>query len=222
MAAEAQGDSERRRRSQRFGIQSGAGCKYDDGVPDDGLSREMTLRRIALTMIAVAAFFIALWIVLDFLVDWLWFSTLGYLGVFLTTFAAKAGLFLVVFATSAFVLWLNGALAHRLAKRSGNMPPASWGLARHQSLAAHLMRSSLDLPWRILIAGVALTLGAFIGLGEIGAWDTALRFFWQASYGQADPLYGKDIGFYLFSLPAYVAIKNWMLLTLVLSALFAG
>ena len=50
----------------------------------------MTLRRIALTMIAVAAFFIALWIVLDFLVDWLWFSTLGYLGVFLTTFAAKA------------------------------------------------------------------------------------------------------------------------------------
>ena len=104
----------------------------------------MTLRRIALTMIAVAAFFIALWIVLDFFVDWLWFSTLGYLSVFLTTFAAKAGLFLVVFATSAFVLWLNGALAHRLDKRSGNMPRASgpWGLARHQSLAAHLICSS--------------------------------------------------------------------------------
>jgi hypothetical protein len=32
----------------------------------------------------------------------------------------------------------------------------------------------------------------------------------------------KDIGFYLFSLPAYVVIKNWMLLTLFLSALFAG
>src|SRR5467141_1778330 len=31
-----------------------------------------------------------------------------------------------------------------------------------------------------------------------------------------------DIGFYLFSLPAYVVIKNWMLLTLFLSALFAG
>jgi uncharacterized protein len=33
--------------------------------------------------------------------------------------------------------------------------------------------------------------------------------------------YDKDIGFYLFALPAYVVIKNWMLLTLVLSALFA-
>jgi uncharacterized protein len=66
-------------------------------VLDDGLRREMTLRRIALSMIVVAAFFIALGIVLEFLVDWLWFSTLGYLGVFLTIFAAKAGLFLVVF-----------------------------------------------------------------------------------------------------------------------------
>jgi hypothetical protein len=41
-------------------------------------------------------------------------------------------------------------------------------------------------------------------------------------YGSNDPLYGKDIGFYLFSLPAYIQIKNWMMLTLILSALFAG
>ena len=67
-----------------------------------------------------------------------------------------------------------------------------------------------------------LTLAALIALGEVGSWDIALRFIWQAPYGQSDPLYGKNIGFYLFSLPAYVAIKNWMLLTLVLSALFAG
>jgi len=182
----------------------------------------MTLRRIALTMIVVAAFFIALGIVLDFLVDWLWFSTVGYLGVFLTIFASKAGLFLVVFATSAIILWLNGTLAHRLAKGGGNFPPAfgPWGSARNQSLL--LRHSPSQIPWRVLIAGVSLVLGALIALGEIGSWDTALRFFWQAPYGQADPLYGKDIGFYLFSLPAYVAIKNWMLLTLILSALFAG
>ena len=41
-------------------------------------------------------------------------------------------------------------------------------------------------------------------------------------YGANDPLYDKDIGFYLFSLPAYVAMRNWRLLTLFLSALFAG
>jgi len=184
----------------------------------------MTLRRIALTMIVVAAFFIALGIVLDFLVDWLWFSTLGYLSVFLISFVAKASLFLVVFATSALILWLNGTLAHRLVKRSGTFPLAfgPWGSAGHQSLAVLLKHPFSQIPWRFLIAGISLILGALIALGEIGSWDTVLRFLWQAPYGQADPLYGKDIGFYLFSLPAYVAIKNWMLLILVLSALFAG
>ncbi len=37
-----------------------------------------------------------------------------------------------------------------------------------------------------------------------------------------DPVCGKEIGFYLFSLPAYVVLKNWLLLTLVAGALFAG
>ena len=53
-----------------------------------------------------------------------------------------------------------------------------------------------------------------------GTWPSA--YIGQAPYGQSDPLYGKDIGFYLFSLPAYVALKNWMLLTLALCALVAG
>ncbi len=89
----------------------------------------MTLRRIAMAMIIIAAFFIALWFAADFLVDWLWFSTVGYLDVFLTIFAGKAALFGAVFAASASILWLNGALAHRLAKRRGPLPPpiAPWG-----------------------------------------------------------------------------------------------
>ena len=35
-------------------------------------------------------------------------------------------------------------------------------------------------------------------------------------------MFGKDIGFYLFSLPAYVALKNWLLLLVVFSAAIAG
>ena len=184
----------------------------------------MTLRHIALTMIVVAAFFIALGIVLDFLVDWLWFSSVGYLGVFLTLFAAKAGLFLVVFAASAIVLWLNGTLAHWLAQPSGNIPPppGPWGSTRQQASAALWARLSPQLPWRLIIAGGAIILAALTALGESGLWDAALRFLRQTPYGKSDPLFGQDIGFYLFSLPAYVAIKNWMLSTLILSALFAG
>ena len=183
----------------------------------------MSLRRIAVAMIIIAAFFIALWFAADFLVDWLWFSSVGYLDVFLTIFGTKVALFIAVFAASAIVLWLNGALAHRLAKRQGHLPPpiAPWG-SNDQTLTAALQRLSPGLPWRFLITGSAMVLAALIALGEVGSWDVAIRFIWQVPYGQSDPLYGKNIGFYLFSLPAYVAIKNWMLLTLVLSALFAA
>ncbi len=183
----------------------------------------MTLRRIAMAMIIIAAFFIALWFAADFLVDCLWFATVGYLDVFLTIFAAKAALFGAVFTASASILLLNGAHAHRLAARQGRLPPpvAPWG-SNDQTLTAALQRFPSGLPWRFLITGSAMVLAALIALGEVSAWDTGLRFIWQAPYGQTDPLYGKDIGFYLFSLPAYLAIKNWMLLVLVLSALFAG
>jgi len=88
----------------------------------------MTLRRIALSMIVVAAFFIALGIVLEFLVDWLWFSTLGYLGVFLTIFAAKAGLFLVVFATAERY---PGASASQAERKSAPAEQLSQGSNDH-------------------------------------------------------------------------------------------
>ena len=52
-------------------------------------------------------------------------------------------------------------------------------------------------------------------------WDVLLQFVYQVPYGQRDPVF-DDIGFYLFSLPAYVALKNWSMLTLALSALTAG
>src|ERR1700758_671440 len=77
-------------------------------------------------------------------------------------------------------------------------------------------------PWRLVIAGGASVLAVLVAWGEVHNWGVFLRFFYQVPYGAEDPLYEKDIGFYLFSLPAYIAIKNWMLLVIFLGALFAG
>ena len=53
----------------------------------------------------------------DFLVDWLWFSSIGYLQVFLTSIGAKAVVFFAVLTATAVILWLNGLLAVRFARR---------------------------------------------------------------------------------------------------------
>ena len=125
-------------------------------------------------------------------------------------------------ASTAF-LWVNGTLAFRFARHRGPWLPVTFERrsATVRTLPATLpeLLASLHLPWRFLIAAVAIVLGVLMAAGEIENWDAVLRFIHQVPYGQRDPLFGKDIGFYLFSLPAYVALKNWLLLALVLSAL---
>jgi uncharacterized membrane protein (UPF0182 family) len=160
----------------------------------------------------------------DFLVDWLWFSAVGYLPVFWTTIGAKAEVFSVVFVATAIILWVNGSLAPRLGQPSWMQRPLDFewkrtGVATRPDMLEFIRQR---LPWPLVIAAAAGLLAVLVAWGEVDNWGVLLRFLYQVPYGANDPLYDKDIGFYLFSLPAYVVIKNWMLLTLFLSALFAG
>ena len=172
--------------------------------------------------IAAVLLIIFLWLVRvagEVLVDWLWFSSVGYLQVFWTSLAAEAAVFGCVFTATAVLLWLNGWLARRLARRPPAPPATAFGWQPPPDPFA-LLRERL--PWPRMIAGSAALLALFVAAGEAGDWPILLQYLYQVPYGANDPLYGKDIGFYLFSLPAYVQIKNWMMLTLILSALFAG
>src|ERR1700732_1792175 len=183
----------------------------------------------AVVKLIIAAFvggicLIMLGLASDFLVDWVWFSTIGYLPVFLTSSGAKASVFFTVLTATAVILWLNGLLAVRFARQQPTQAVAAsaWnptGSTSSPDLFA-LMRDRL--PWSRVVAGAAGLLALLVAAAEAGNWGIFLQFLYHVPYGADDPVYNKDIGFYIFSLPAYTLIKNWMLLTLVLSALFAG
>ncbi|KFC70132.1 hypothetical protein FG93_03148 [Bosea sp. LC85] len=186
--------------------------------------RQNAVVRLIIAAVAVGVCLILLGLASDLLVDWLWFSSIGYLQVFWTTTGAEVVVLLAVWTATAVVLWLNGWLAVRFARPrpiqaaagltsqpTGTLPPLDLlSLARDR------------LPWPRVIAGGAGLLALLVAAAEVGNWGIFLRFLYQVPYGADDPLFNKDIGFYLFSLPAYIHIKNWMLLTLVLSAFFAG
>jgi uncharacterized protein len=157
----------------------------------------------------------------DFLVDWLWFSTVGYLDVFWTTIVAEALVFFAVFAATAIILWVNGSLAFRFARpqRPADFEWTRTGVVTSSDVLEFMRRR---LPWPVVIAGGASLLAVLVAWGEVHNWGVFLRFLYHVPYGANDPLYDKDIGFYLFVLPAYIVVKNWMLYTLFLSALFAG
>src|SRR6516164_9193159 len=182
---------------------------------------------VAALLIAVILLVIVLIVLgsmVGFLVDWLWFSAVGYLNVFWTIIVAKAELFLAVFVATSRILWLNGALAFRLARTPWRQRRAdvTWRDAGELTVGDVLEFLRDRLPWPVAVAAGAIILAAVVGWGEVHNWEVVLRFLHQVPYGAGDPLYGRDIAFYFFSLPAYLAIKNWLLVTLFLSAVVAG
>jgi hypothetical protein len=191
--------------------------------PERKVPRQSAVVRLIIAAVFVGICLILLGLASDFLVDWLWFSSIGYLQVFLTSIGAKAIVFFAVLAATTVVLWLNGVLAARFAMQQPLQIPATpWNVVGVTPPPDPfvILRDRLTRPRSIALGAVLLAV--LVAAGEAGNWGIFLQFLYHVPYGAEDPLYNKDIGFYLFSLPAYIAIKNWMLLAIVLSALFAG
>src|SRR4029077_18454875 len=116
---------------------------------------DMPRRAIAVAVIVIVACFIVLGLTSDFLVDWAWFSAIGYLGVFWTILGSKAVLFLAVFAGSAILLWASGFLASRFARPQAHVYSVDFGqeASGAQTLPELLEVVGRRLPWRLLIPG---------------------------------------------------------------------
>jgi uncharacterized membrane protein (UPF0182 family) len=193
-----------------------------------GPERKAPGRNAVVGLIVTAIFagvcLILLALVGDFLVDWMWFSAIGYWQVFWTTIGAKAGVFSVVFTVTAVIVWANARLAvHMTRHRRVRLPLAfDWTLATAAPPPDLFEFIRSRLRWSRII-GVSAGLAALLAASwELGNWSVILQFLYQVPYGKSDPLYDKDIAFYLFSLPAYIAFKNWAMLTLFMSTLLAG
>src|ERR1700736_5773210 len=186
--------------------------------------RRGTAVALLIAIILMVGCLIVLGSMASFVVDWLWFSAIGYLHVFWAIIVAKGVVFLAVFTATASILWVNGWVALGLSQSAGlhRRTDFEWTNAGAVTLPDVLDAMRHRLPWSAVIYGSAIVLAMLVGWGEIHNWGVFLRYLHQAPFGASDPLFGRDIGFYLFSLPAYLAIKNWLLWTLFLSALLAG
>ncbi|HTV87374.1 MAG TPA: UPF0182 family protein, partial [Stellaceae bacterium] len=139
--------------------------------------RAMRRKTIAAAIIAVVAVVvIALGSLSNLLVDWLWFSSVGYFAVFRTIVEAKTGVFLFVFAASSVCLWVSGAVALRYARRrspwhSIAFPQDPRGGQTIPDLLANVMSRS---AWSYLVVAAALVLAFLTALGEAGNWGVVL------------------------------------------------
>jgi uncharacterized membrane protein (UPF0182 family) len=78
-------------------------------------------------------------------------------------------------------------------------------------------RASLDPYMRWLLPGVSLLFAGFAAAGVAAFWQRYLLWKHGAgvSFGQTDPLFGRDLGFYVFRLPFLHFVQSWLFSSLV-------
>lgn len=156
------------------------------------------LRWLAVAILALLLF-IGLAVARGIYVDWIWFRSLGYSSIFVTILVTRLWLFAVGAAVFAALAAPNVYLAFRFS-RGGVLPSIPLGIAQWLRKVA---------AWASAL--VVLILSAIFGAVASGQWETFLRFFNSQPFGTTDPLYFRDAGFYIFSLPVMTFIQGWLL-----------
>ena len=144
--------------------------------------------------------------------DYLWYSSVGQVGVWTTLVFTRLWLVIAAALIAAAIFWLNLFIVDRLSPRRGVMPgsPDEELLMRYQTWVEP--RSG-----RLRLAAAAF-FGILIGLGAGAWWQNWLLFSKGGSFGLADPIFEHDIGLYVFDVPFMRDVFGWTFqLTLVLT-----
>jgi uncharacterized protein len=143
-------------------------------------------------------------------IDQLWFEELGQERVFWTVLASRwlaAGL--AGLATTMFLLG-NFWIVERVAPRPVRLP-------RRQAATARLRYAVLS-AYLAVSAGAGLLVARSVVVTD---WQQLLLWFHRRDFGIVDPIFHRDVGFFVFSLPLYQKVAHWLFVTMA-AALFCA
>jgi uncharacterized membrane protein (UPF0182 family) len=175
-------------------------------------------RILIISLIALLAVMLSLRGLATFWTDYLWFSSVGFSSVWVTMLLTRLALVGIAVAVAAALLYGNLVLVDRLSPRTAPIPggPDEELIQRFQDWVRP------RITWlRLAVAGF---FGLMIGLGAGAWWENWLRFANSERFGVADPVFGNDIGYYVFTVPFYRDMFAWgfqliLVTTLIVAAL---
>ncbi|MGD0288691.1 MAG: UPF0182 family protein [Candidatus Binataceae bacterium] len=172
---------------------------------------------------ALIVAFIVLSLADGLLVDLIWFESLGFRQVFTTTVIAEVTIFaivwLVAFSAIALSGWIALHLSHererlRVVRRTDDVVEVN---------LPELIRSLGDrIPWRLIVIGGAALLALFAAQGEAASWDVYLKALEGVPFGLKEPAFGRDVGFFVFTLPLLQTLRDLFMLVLFFTAAMTG
>ena len=140
-------------------------------------------------------------VVPNIIADWLWYQSLGRTDVFSRIITLQLGLFaagLVVFGALYFG---NMILVRKIVARQAYNTGEDFlsNSARRTEQASRI------------ISGVVGVIAAVIfGLLATGQWNTVLRAQNLIEFGTTDPIFEKDLSFFVFTLPLLEFVQGWL------------
>jgi uncharacterized membrane protein (UPF0182 family) len=147
-------------------------------------------------------------------VDLLWFQSMGYEGVFWKARGMEWGIFAGFFAVTFLILMgIFSALKHA---HEGDLP------SDHTIyFAGQPVNLSLRPVLRIVSIGGSLVVALLTGGTMAAEWETLALWWYAPQGGVADPIFGRPLDFYLFTLPAWQLILGWLLTLSVIACVVA-
>jgi uncharacterized membrane protein (UPF0182 family) len=172
-----------------------------------------SLSRRARRLISVGVALILLMVIgprlVDTYVNWLWFGEVGFRRVWITVLLTRIATFTAVALLVGGTLFLAMLAAYRsrpifIPDERPNDPIAPY--------RTQIMRRARLFGW-----GSAVTVGVLCGLVAKTNWVTVQLFIHGGSFGIVDPEFGHDIGFFVFDLPFYRSVLNWLFVAVCLA-----
>ena len=169
--------------------------------------------RLLLVLTAVFVGVVGAGILASYYTDWLWFRSLDFQSVFWRMIRARFTTGVLFGIQAALLVGINLWVAGRFTQRALRVAGSLW---EGGEVPEALLRSRGGY---LVIGGLLVFIMANIGSGQ---WPLWLRYIHSQPFGVADPIFGRDVGFYVFSLPFYRFVANFLLGGLIVSGLVVG
>lgn len=147
-----------------------------------------------IVFILVIIFILSFFNVIKLITDYLWFDVLGFTQIFIISLRTK----ILLFVGAALIFFIFAAINLWISSKNSKV-----------------------IPFKIKLA-IILLFSLFIGIGMSSQWFTLLQYLNQTPFNLKDPIFLKDISFYIFSLPFFLFIWGFAMFTVFLTTVTCG
>ncbi len=130
--------------------------------------------------------------IIDILTRYIWIDNIGFKGIFLTQLKASIALFGVTAIVFMIFASINLFISSKLTKS----------------------KTMFKEKWKY---GILAIISVFIGISNVKNWMLVLKYLNQSTFGILDPIFSKDVSFYVFSLPFFMYVANFMIVAILLT-----